>query len=157
MTYIFLVANFIFCFTYLRDFENACVKARSNNMDLCEIKIMIIPTKIIIFRTFTDDTRNTLKCDYLTFALSWSNFYRRTRRICKAEFNLKSRFMCHTVLFLHRNCSSFLNYVSRSVLTILRFAFITSLVRFQVKIYCRETRGRKRKRKKKEGNCAAVC
>lgn len=88
------------------------------------------------------------------FALSWSNFYHRTWRICKAEFNLKSRFMCYAVLFLRRNCSSFLNYVSRSVLAILRFAFITSLVRFQVKIYCRETRGRKRKRKKREKKIA---
>lgn len=109
---------------------------------------MIIPTEITYF-IFSPKTRKPLshnhdqhrKRTYLTSAVSRSNFYRRTRRICKAKFNLKSRFMCHAVLFLRRNCSSFLNYVSRSALAVLRFAFITSLVRFQVKIYCRETRG----------------
>lgn len=59
--------------------------------------------------------------------------------------------MCQAVLFLRRNCSSFLNYVSRSALAVLRFAFITSLVRFQVKIYCRETRGGRKREEGKRG------
>lgn len=125
---------------------------------------MIILTEITYF-IFSPTTRKPLshnhdqhrKRAYLTSVVSQSNFYRRTRRICKAKFNLKSRFMCHAVLFLRRNCSSFLNYVSRSALAVLRFAFITSLVRFQVKIYCRETRGgRKREVEERRGNCASL-
>lgn len=120
---------------------------------------MIISTEITYL--YSPMTRKTVSSAisireraYFTFALSWSNFYHRTRRICKAEFNLKSRFMCYTVLFLRRNCSSFLNYVSRSVLAILRFAFITSLVRFQVKIYCRETQEGERGRETGEREIA---
>lgn len=127
---------------------------------------MKILTEITYF-IFSPTTRKPLsynhdqhrKRSYLTSAVSRSNFYRRTRRICKAKFNLKSRFMCHAAaaLFLRRNCSSFLNYVSRSALAVLRFAFIKSLVRFQVKIYCRETRGGRRRKGTERGRKLRRC